>query len=254
ANSGRGIRGKLACGLVGLATAMSSNSRAPRLAKWVPDVLRIAPSRLQGLSLLINPRDWSQTVIYEEIFVATGYDLSVVNFEPTHVVDCGGHIGLFSLLASSAFPKAKITIFEPNPSNFSRILKNRSLNRLDWDCRLAAVGAKAGEAYLDVFNSHSARLSNHRGLRTKVCELAAFITALGSSSLVLKMDVEGEERTMWPDLIPWLPLQTAVFFETHHGSDAWSDAEKQFGQHGFRVRKLVDRGAFCDGYAERITG
>ena len=232
---------------------MSDTSRAPRLAKWVPDVLRITPSRLQGLSLLISPRDWSQTVIYEEIFVATGYDLSVVNFEPQHIVDCGGHIGLFSLLASSAFPKAKITIFEPNPSNFSRILKNCSLNGLDWDCRLAAVGAKDGETYLDVINSHSARLSDHRGLRTKVCELAAFITTLGPSSLVLKMDVEGEERVMWPDLIPCLPVQTVVFFETHHGSDGWSEAEKQFGQHGFRVRKLVDRGDFCDGYAERIT-
>jgi FkbM family methyltransferase len=251
--SGQGIRGKMTCGLVGLGTPMSPNSGAPRSGKWVPDVLRIAPSRLRGLSLLINPHDWSQTVIYEEIFVATGYDLSVVKFEPEHVVDCGGHIGLFSLLASSAFPKAKITIFEPNPDNFFRIRENRRLNGLDWDCRLAAVGANAGETYLDVINSHSARLSARGGLPTKVFQLAAFITALGPSSLVLKIDVEGEERAMWPELIPRLPIQTVVFFETHHGSGGWSEAEKQFSHHGFKVQKLVDRGKFCDGYAERIT-
>jgi FkbM family methyltransferase len=253
ARSGRGIRGKMTCGMVGLATPMSPNSGAPRSGKWVPDVLRIAPSRLRGLSLLINPHDWSQTVIYEEIFVATGYDLSVVKFEPEHLVDCGGHIGLFSLLASSAFPRAKITIFEPNPDNFSRILENRSLNGLDWDCRLAAVGANDGETYLEVINSHSARLSAQGGLPTKVFQLAAFITELSPSTLVLKIDVEGEERAMWSELIPRLPIQTVVFFETHHGSDGWSDAEKQFSHYGFRVHKLVDRGKFCDGYAERLN-
>jgi hypothetical protein len=67
------------------------------------------------------------------------------------------------------------------------------------------------------------------------------------------MDVEGEEKVMWPELIPHLPIQAVVFFETHHRSDGWSEAEKQFGQHGFRVSKLVDQGEFFDGYAERIT-
>jgi FkbM family methyltransferase len=203
------------------------------------------------LSLLINPHDWSQTVIYEEIFVATGYDLSFVNFEPQHIVDCGGHIGLFSLLASSAFPKAKITIFEPNPSNFSRILENRSLNGLDWDCRLGAVGAYAGNTYLDVFNSHSARLSSDHGVPTKVFQLAAFISELGATRLVLKIDVEGEERVMWPELIPRLPARSVVFFETHHGSDGWSEAEAHFRKNGFQMRKLIERGLFCDGCARR---
>jgi FkbM family methyltransferase len=252
AKSGQGIGDKVTCGLMGFATPLSSGSRTPRSARWVPDLVRISPSRLRGLSLLINPHDWSETVIYEEIFVVTSYDLSLLNFKPSHVIDCGGHIGLFSLLASSVFPNAKITIFEPNPDNFSRIVKNRDLNGLDWDCRLEAIGANAGEAYLNVTNSHSARLSTRDGLLTKVVELAPFITELDPSKLVLKIDVEGEERVIWPGLIPRLPIHSAVFFETHHGSDGWSDAEKQFCHHGFTVRKLLDRGEFCDGYAERI--
>jgi len=252
ANSGRRIGGKISCGLVGLPTPMSATARRPLLGTFVPDVLWITPSRLGGMGLLINPHDWSQTIIYEEIFVSKGYDLSLVGFEPQHVVDCGGHVGMFSLLASATFPKAKVVVFEPNPDNFARLRENCTINRLEWDCRLGAVGAKAGERYLNIFNSHHAVLSAERGVPTKVFELAGFIRGLAATSLVLKIDVEGEERSMWGGLIPILPPQTVVFFETHHGSDGWSEAEKQFASHGFRACKLVERGVFYDGYAKRI--
>lgn len=251
--SARDLRGKIACGLMGLASPLSDVSRPPLLGKGVPDMLRLSPSRLRGMNLLIKPHDWSETIIYNEIFVEKGYDLSVMSFQPEHVVDCGGHIGLFSLLASATFPSAKITIFEPNPDNFARIRENSKLNDLDWDCRLGALGATAGEAYLQVFNSHSARISADRGVRTTVFDLAAFISALGSRGLLLKVDIEGEEKTMWHKLIPSLPPQTIVFFETHHGSEGWSYAEHLFRENGFQVRKLVDRGLFCDGYATRAA-
>jgi FkbM family methyltransferase len=253
ASSGQPISGIISCGLVGLATPLSVTSKRSLLGTMVPDVLRITPSRLRGMGLLINPHDWSQTIIYDEIFVSNGYDFSLIGFEPQHVVDCGGHIGMFSLLATATFPKARVTVFEPNPDNFARIREHCSINGLDWDCRLGAVGAKAGETHLDIINSHYAVFSAERGVRTKVFELAAFIKGLAATSLVLKIDVEGEERSMWGELIPILPAQTVVFFETHHGSDGWSDAEKQFASNGFKACKLVERGQFYDGYAKRIT-
>jgi FkbM family methyltransferase len=253
ANSGQSVRDKITCGLVGLATPLSATSRRPPLGMMVPDLLRIHPSRLRGMGLLINPHDWSQTIIYDEIFVGNGYDFSLVGFEPQHVVDCGGHVGMFSLLAAATFPKAKVTVFEPNPYNFARIREHCTINRLDWNCQLGAVGAKAGETRLDIVNSHHAVLSAERGVPTQVFELAAFIKGLAATSLVLKIDVEGEERSMWQELIPILPAQTVVFFETHHGSEGWSEAEKQFASNGFKACKLVERGKFYDGYAKRIT-
>ena len=159
---------------------------------------------------------------------------------------------MFALLASASFPDATVTVFEPNPENFKLIRSNCSLNALDWDCRLAAVGAAAGEAYLEIYNSHSARLSTKRGVPTKIFELRAFIASLGPCRLVFKIDVEGEERVMWPDLIPSLPTESVVFFETHHGGEAWLDAESHFRRNGFVVRRVVDRGQYCDGVATRV--
>lgn len=217
----------------------------------MPRLLQIKPARLDGRSLFLNPHDWSQTVIYEEIFVDGGYDLSPVNFRPEHVVDCGGHLGFFSLLASAAFPEARLTVFEPNPNNFARLQQNRAVNRLQWDCRLSAVGATAGPARLAIRHSNSARLSSEQGIATEVCDLAQFLKELAPASLLLKLDIEGEEKTIWPGLLPPLPLQCVVFFETHHHAEGWALAETAFREAGFEVKKTTDRGLCCDGYATR---
>jgi FkbM family methyltransferase len=48
-----------------------------------------------------------------------------------NILDAGSNIGLYSIVAAHANPKAKIFAFEPNPNNFERLKINIHLNNFD---------------------------------------------------------------------------------------------------------------------------
>ena len=55
--------------------------------------------------------------------------------------------------------------------------------------------------------------------------------------LLLKLDVEGEEAKIMPDLVPLLPPTCAVFFESHNGEDGFRDMERHLTAAGFAVQR-----------------
>ena len=65
----------------------------------------------------MDPKDISHMMVFEEIFVEKVYNLDLVLFKPDYIIDCGAHIGIFTTLAASRFPSAKVIAFEPNPDN-----------------------------------------------------------------------------------------------------------------------------------------
>ena len=247
-------RGKL--WLLGLLAPVShADLRLAWTKRFVP-LLSVRPERLRGLHLAICPSDWSETIIFEELFLNSGYDLNLVRFQPTDVIDCGGHIGMFSLLASRHYPDARFRIYEPNPANFDRILRNKTTNGLSWQCIAGAVAAEDGEADLNIANSHTSSISEYlgpavRSVHVKTYGLARAIQALAPKRLLLKLDVEGEEKRIWASLIPVLPQTCAIFFETHHGLEGWSLAESLLKKNGFTVGRRNERGAYFDGFADR---
>lgn len=242
--------------LLGLLAPFSETDLSLAWMKRFVPLLTVRPQRLRGLHLVVCPSDWSETVIFEELFLNSAYDLNLVRFQPTDVIDCGGHIGMFSLLASRHFPKARFRIYEPNPANFERILRHKTTNGLSWQCVAGAVAAQDGEADLKIVNSHGSSISEYLGpvvqsLHVRTYGLATAIEALAPKRLLLKLDVEGEERRIWAGLIPVLPQTCAIFFETHHGLEGWSLAESLLKRNGFTVRKCKERGSFFDGFANR---
>jgi hypothetical protein len=52
---------------------------------------------------------------------------------------------------------------------------------------------------------------------------------------LLKIDIEGEEMRLIPQLVDLLPPESAVFFETHAGESAWNSIGKLFTDRGFTV-------------------
>ena len=70
--------------------------------------------------------------------------------------------------------------------------------------------------------------------------------------MLLKLDVEGEERKIIPWLFDVMPRTSAIFFETIYGFDYWDFTAKQFRDNGFKVerrRSLDDQ--YIDGFAIR---
>jgi FkbM family methyltransferase len=223
--------------------------------------MHLKPRQLGGLSLLIDPGDWSQTVIFDEIFLAGGYELDKVPFSPGLILDCGAHIGMFTLLAKNRFPNAKLIAYEPNRENAGFIQSQIEKNKLDVIFINSAVSTEATELEFIALNSHGGRLANdNRGqfgdfdgatYKVKAVNLPEAFKEMRPESLLLKMDIEGEERSILPAIIPLFPQETALFFETHFGHEEWSEIDALLTANGFRVERTTDRGKFCDGFACR---
>lgn len=263
AGLGENFADKIALAFFGL-VAPKINNAAPRgwrlISPLVPN-LWLRPKRLNGLRLLIDPADWSQTVIFDEVFLKGSYDLTKVPFQPSVIIDCGAHIGLFSLLAKGTYPNAALIVYEPNRANAAFIRYQIAKNHLDVAFHESAVSTGSGELDFVAVNSHGGRLrgrgtegvslSGNRTYRVRVVDFCTELGRIKPTSLLLKMDVEGEERDLLPAILPSLPEETAIFFETHSGKPGWIEAERALSASGFQVEKISDRGLFCDGFACR---
>lgn len=215
----------------------------------------VRPKKLAGLRLLIKPTDWSQTVIFGEVFLQSGYDLGKLTFTPEVILDCGAHIGTFSLLAKCKFPHSALMAYEPNPQNTWFFKRQIAMNHLDIKLFECAVSTKTKELFFEVSNSHNGRLlPDHSPVGTYKVQVIDFTDAfkkIKPAPLLLKMDVEGEERSILPLLVPLLPRQSALFFETHSGEAGWREMEALLTANGFQVEQVNVRGQFFDGFAQR---
>lgn len=257
ASLGKNTKDKLKLALFAFVASRQdrSASRGRRLLAGLIPNFWIQPGQLKGAGLLINPTDWSQTVIFEEVFLRNNYDFGRLKFSPDVILDCGAHIGLFSLLARSSFPRARLTAYEPNPDNIRFIRSQIAGNHLDITLVESAVSTESKVLDFVGGNSHSGKLlHNATGFQTYKVSAIDFpqtVKELRPVSLLLKMDVEGEELAILPKLMPFLPRQTALFFETHSGDAGWREVEALLTANGFQVQLINSRGLFYDGYADR---
>ena len=248
--------------------------RARRLsffARHLLPELVIRPAPLGGLRLALNPLDLIHMGTFDEIVIDNAYDLLLVPFIPDQIFDCGGHIGMFSLLARGRYPMAHLIIFEPNPNNMEWIRRQVQLNGLNIEAVQAAVSVREGEALFQdrvsstghlveptssvpEYQDWKSEVLGEPGGRyaVRVIDLAAMLSQRQPVRLLLKLDVEGEEIHIIPTLFDVFPQETAVFFETHHGQAGWDWASQQFREHGFVVeRRRSIHDYFIDGFALR---
>jgi FkbM family methyltransferase len=217
----------------------------------------IRPRRLNGLWTAIHHGDLSQFAIYEEVFIDGVYDLDRVSFIPDAIVDCGAYAGFFSLLAHATFRAAAIVAFEPNRRNYDNLITNIGANHLRVDARPEAVSTADGTATFSGSGcgGHLNQDSQHATLVT-VADLRRVLAELHSERLLLKLDIEGEEATLLPALLPVLPQRCAIFFEWHQGSDTFQGMADLLTSHGLvtSVTRTTqfDGITFIDAFAQRL--
>jgi FkbM family methyltransferase len=260
ASLGHDLRDKAVFGLFWF-ISWSANHRGIRnLTRHCPKIW-LRPSRLNGFQIVLDPADVSQTVIFDEIFLQGSYDLEKVGFDPDVIIDCGAHVGMFLLMAAVRFPNAKLLAYEPNPKNAALVRAQLLRNGLKAELHEAAVSTASSKAIFLAINSHGGRISGaNQGsvpqgtfeeFSIDTLNLKDEIERIAPDSLLLKMDIEGEERDVLPAIMSTLPRKTALFFETHFGDAGWLESEKLLHAHGFEVEQLNSRGLYCDGFAFR---
>jgi FkbM family methyltransferase len=146
-------------------------------------------------------RDWD--VIHELCF-AGGYAralkwLSAQPGEPL-VLDLGGNVGVFSLLAAQAHPRPRIIAFEPGPPNAEMFEQNLAANPVlapRINLRREAVGGttRIAKWFFDAMNPGGSGLYQPHGdgVEVRIRAFAEILAELGAPVALVKMDIEGAE-------------------------------------------------------------
>lgn len=207
-------------------------------------VVKVRTGTVSGDYALIDTHDLGHLVSFEEVLVQKIYDLSLVPFVPQVVVDCGSHIGLFSLLAGSRYPQASLIAYEPEPENIRMLQKQ--LARFGSRVKVveAAVFDREGDYSFSVFQSNCGHLGNgdlcvspahEKRLLVRTVDLAAEAELWKSKDLLIKIDIEGAEAQVIPRLIDHLPQSTALFLEIHGGGPIRDSLRQLLANAGFDV-------------------
>ncbi|MBI3879220.1 MAG: FkbM family methyltransferase [Verrucomicrobia bacterium] len=179
-----------------------------------------------GLNLVVRggTRDWD---VAHELIYAGGYGRALeylrgLSGRPL-VLDLGGNLGLFSLLAARANPNAEIFAYEPGPPNF-RLFEINALANPSLGARIhlrkEAVGGHARETewFFDDANPGGSSLYGTNGSKFPV-HIAAFadvVAALPGPVALAKIDIEGAEFELLAGTPPevWRKIG-AVALELH---------------------------------------
>lgn len=202
-----------------------------------------------GLNVICrrDTRDWD--VVHELLF-AGGYArafrfLKDQPGEPI-VLDLGGNIGLFSLLAAEANPRARVFTYEPGPPNYRMFemncLANAGLSdRIQLRKEAVAGTSRVTEWVFDRDNPGGSGLYAQGGDRfsVQIRGFADVIAALPGPVALAKIDIEGAEFELLRDT----PAETwqrigAIALELHDDPDGKVSAEEFMNRmrgYGFKV-------------------
>lgn len=146
-------------------------------------------------------RDWD--VVHELLF-AGGYRSALDYLRqgpgPKTVVDLGGNIGLFSLLAASQRPDVTVHAYEPGPPNYRLFEVNRLLNaplsdRIHLHREAVAGETRTARWFFDEYNPGASSLFATKGesVDVRIVSFSEAMAALPKPLDLVKIDVEGSE-------------------------------------------------------------
>jgi FkbM family methyltransferase len=189
-------------------------------------------------------RDWD--VVHELLF-ADSYGKAMAHLRAQAgapvVLDLGGNIGLFSLLAARTHPQAEVFAFEPGPPNFRLFEMNRLANpelaeRIQLFKEAVAGETRTAEWFFDEDNPGGSGLFATAGKKFTV-QMRAFadlIPTLPGPVALAKIDIEGAEFELLAATPPeiWQRI-SALSLELHDdpsgqtSREAFLDRMKSFG-------------------------
>jgi len=177
--------------------------------------IRILVILPDGCKILWPLYDYGTGTIIHEIYRSRLYEL-IQTYKPTRnyvIIDVGSHIGTYSLKSSKAVGNTgRVFAIEPNPRNYSLLLKDIKLNKATNIVPIqAAISDSNGEITLHIIDSawnsggsfiHSRTLKRDPqrekyvvdNIKVKTVTLDALIYTLDINRVdILKVDVEGAE-------------------------------------------------------------
>ncbi len=175
-----------------------------------------------------------------DIFDRQLYDLTANGV--TRILDLGANIGAATLFFASRFPQAEFACVEPFPGNLIVLRETIRVNRIRATVFDGVVGIDAGEADLnlgcnpDAFSLTPAEASSET-LRVRQFSVPELLEALGWDRIdLLKIDIEGYEKTLFHRNNEWLGRVRFIIGEAHgHVGYEIGDVRADLAPFGFAV-------------------
>jgi FkbM family methyltransferase len=150
-------------------------------------------SPLENIKFWAN--DWDAVYIFYHIWISRDYERFV---RPKGVVvDCGAHIGLFTLRCLKSLDATFVVAIEPNPLNARLLHINLLMNGVDKFLLIeAAAGSSSDEVklFLDDLSSRSSVVrKTAKHISVKQVRLDDIVPVLTQRIGFIKIDVEGAE-------------------------------------------------------------
>jgi FkbM family methyltransferase len=170
----------------------------------------------------------------KDIFLHRIYDFYTTNPTP-NIIDGGGHIGLFTLYIKKKYPKAKITVFEPDTESVELLTKNIDVNNIH-DVELVEAGLYKYDGEIDFGSDHSdgsSIFAKDKSTKVKVVRLSQYIN---SEIDFLKLNIEGAELDVLTEIEDKLSFVKEMVIE-YHGFPT-------VGQNLHKILAILDRAGF----------
>ncbi len=207
--------------------------------------------KLSGKILKITLRDRGDESVAQEVLVKRGYKICEEAFRNAQgpIIDIGGHIGLFSMLASSLRHNLPIYSFEPHDGNFELLKRNLKDNGVQNVTAIReAVSDRVGEADLILSQqdlNHSLALAIEPTGKTQTVPTTTLERIFEQYKIdhcgLLKIDCEGSEyEILYSTPKSVFDKIKAIFLEYHEWSEkGLADALKiHLEKMGFKVKKI----------------
>lgn len=176
----------------------------------------------------------SDIATFRKVILENEYALPIT-ISPEFIIDAGANIGVSAIWFSKHYPKAKIIALEPEPGNFSMLLKNTSGYPNIFPIK-AALWHEATQLHvisygkMDNFQVASNEdLNNDAFLKQKMQQLNGTILFSCESVTVqnlmhqfnmnrvglFKMDIEGSEKEVFENASGWIHQTDVMAVELH---------------------------------------
>ncbi len=200
--------------------------------------------------VVFDPLDPTELTVVDELLDETLYVLQ--GDRPDVLLDCGAFRGISTIYLQDQAQAGIVEAYEPQPDNFAVLKRRLATFCPTARARNVAVGCSAAEVS---FSGEGVGGRIERGTKSgnditvQQIQLNASNVFATAKHLLLKMDVEGEEVKILPDLLKVLPRRCTVFLETHGSEAEAQELLRPYREAGFTVRMRRVRN---DSASERV--
>lgn len=156
-------------------------------------------------------------------------------FTPDLIIDGGGNIGMFTLIASAAFPDAKLLVCEPVPANINQIRSHLRVNDVNAEVLPVCIGGSHRKIPFYVREairgSFDADLPYQSIIEVDVLTLSELLSKYPAKRILIKLDIEGMEIEALTSYLPDEQRPVCVIGELHNHPKNGAAFKKLFEDH-----------------------